>query len=223
MRNTIISRLCDLSNVKFEQIAPCPETSLLRKHPFHMLFCMKDYLKKHGITLLLVAFVAFWFGYSASDNCSSCLVLPEEKPTPTSASLDWTLKDLQGEEHTLSDLGKPITVLAFWGTECPVCLKEMPELEAFYQIQQSQPVALVGITANEAEVDAIAATVAEKGVTYPILRGTPAIREAYSEFHKLPAIFVLDEQLQVVNTFHGGVTADELSETVKPLLSSPQE
>jgi thiol-disulfide isomerase/thioredoxin len=41
---------------------------------------------------------------------------------------DFTFTDLKGTEHRLSDYRGKIVVLNFWGTWCPICVREFPAM-----------------------------------------------------------------------------------------------
>ena len=61
---------------------------------------------------------------------------------------DFTIKDLNGNEITLSDMaGKQPVVIDFWATWCGWCVKEMPLMEKF-QEQYGDKVAVYCITSE---------------------------------------------------------------------------
>lgn len=62
---------------------------------------------------------------------------------------DFTLKDPQGNEHTLSQYRGKVVILDFWATWCGPCLMVMPELNTIHQKYKDQGVAVIGINAWE--------------------------------------------------------------------------
>ena len=127
----------------------------------------------------------------------------------TEAQYDYRLRDLDGVEYRASDsLGKWL-VINFWATWCLPCLKEMPELERFYQ-QHRQRVDLWGVTFEDSDIDAIRSYVERLGVTYPILGFGQDPKTGYGNVRVLPTTFVIDPQGKFHYKFEKPITAREL-------------
>jgi hypothetical protein len=69
--------------------------------------------------LALVALLAAPVGILAQE---------EKQPSSPHPLSIFTLRDLQGQEHSLSSLSGKIVVLNFWATWCAPCREEMPLL-----------------------------------------------------------------------------------------------
>jgi thiol-disulfide isomerase/thioredoxin len=81
---------------------------------------------------------------------------------------DWTLKDADGKEISLSSLrGKPV-ILDFWGTWCIWCVVAMPKIEAVYQ-EFGDKIHIYGISCREPEGANPKEFLKEKKVSYPTL------------------------------------------------------
>lgn len=59
------------------------------------------------------------------------------------------------------------TLVNLWATWCAPCLKEMPDLQAFADAQDSTGMQVVGIALDEAA--AVAVFLRQHGITYPVL------------------------------------------------------
>lgn len=59
---------------------------------------------------------------------------------------DFTIRDVQGKNHTLSDLPGPYTLLIFWASTCGHCRVMIPELEQWYLDENEIGVEVVAIS-----------------------------------------------------------------------------
>ncbi len=84
--------------------------------------------------------------------------------------LDFTVTDVTGAEHTLSQLlkTKKAIVLNFWYLDCEPCEKEAPCLQEAYS-QYSQDVAVLALNPEpNQDVEKILAYMEAQGITYPM-------------------------------------------------------
>lgn len=65
---------------------------------------------------------------------------------------NFTLKDLDGKDVSLSDFRGKWVILDFWGSWCPWCIKGFPELKDIYK-EYSDNLTIIGIDCNESEAD----------------------------------------------------------------------
>ena len=81
---------------------------------------------------------------------------------------DFTLTDIDGVTHHISDYkGRPVLINA-WATWCPPCRAEMPALHDFYLKHQADGLELLAINAGE-DRDTVASFIHTMGFTFPAL------------------------------------------------------
>ena len=132
------------------------------------------------------------------------------------AALDalWALR-LQrpdGAELVLADLrGKPL-LLNFWATWCPPCVKEMPEINRFYQAWSPKGWQVLGLAIDSPEP--VRNFLAKMKLDFPIalagLGGTALVRSLGNPSGGLPFSVLVGAQGQVLQRKLGETNFDEL-------------
>jgi peroxiredoxin len=79
----------------------------------------------------------------------------------------FTLSDLKGTNWSLQDLRGKVVLVNFWATWCPPCRKEMPDMQALYE--RFGPRGLVILAISDEDAAKVAAFLAERKYTYPVL------------------------------------------------------
>jgi peroxiredoxin len=109
---------------------------------------------------------------------------------------DFTLKDLHGQDVTLSQLRGKVVLINFWATWCGPCRLEMPDLNDFYSRFKAQGLVVLSIT-NE-ESSKVSSFVSEAGYRAPVLFDSES--QAAQRFHveNLPRSFVFNRKGKLV-------------------------
>jgi peroxiredoxin len=110
---------------------------------------------------------------------------------------NFTLTDLQGKTWTLKDLKGKVVLVNFWATWCPPCQKEMPDLEALYNLYKDQGFVILAISEDE-ETPKVAPFIAEHKITYPILLDPGAKVNNVFAVEGIPKSFVYDREGKLV-------------------------
>ena len=104
---------------------------------------------------------------------------------------DFTLKNLQGKEVSLSDFKGKVVVLDFWSTSCGPCVAELPHFQKLMDSFKENPkVAFLTISADW-NVKVVKKFMKEKGYTFPVLMNK-GVDQAYG-VRGIPTLFVIDQ------------------------------
>jgi Tfp pilus assembly protein PilF/peroxiredoxin len=143
---------------------------------------------------------------------------------------DFALKDLEGQDHSLSSgAGRP-AVLMFWATEAPPSRAALAELarsaEAFADAGASLLALAVDEPADEAKVRAAAA-----GLTLPVLLASEEVAGAYSILNRflfdrredllLPTVLLVSAQGEVVKVYREPIVAARILEDIPRIAAAP--
>ena len=82
------------------------------------------------------------------------------KPLP----FDFTAMD--GRAVNLTTLSNKVVLVDFWGTWCPVCVEEMPELKTLYEKYNKNGFEIVGINFDD-DKNKVQRFVKEQGMAWP--------------------------------------------------------
>ncbi len=121
--------------------------------------------------------------------------------------VDFTWKQ-DGKEIKFSDYvrGK-IVLLNFWGTWCPPCRREIPDLVEVSHESEGKDFVVVGITLERDVVNAeqnVKDFATQKGIKYlNIIDKDQSIARAYGGINAVPTTFIIDKKGRIVETLVG--------------------
>jgi len=115
----------------------------------------------------------------------------------------FSLPDLQGKQHSISEWDGKLIVLNFWASWCPPCVREIPMFIKLQKKYEGQGLQFVGVAVDRH--DAAEAFAKEKGINYPILQGMQSAMEVGDLYGNdagtLPYTVVINRHGRIVTTF----------------------
>ncbi len=147
-----------------------------------------------------------------------CFAMSQTLATSAQAEpVSFSLPDLDGRSHAVSDYRGRWVVVNFWATWCGPCVREIPELIAFRE-QHQEKVEILGIAFEKTSVDQIRAFADEFKINYPVLLigDEPVI--PLEPLKGLPSTFLLSPDGELRKSHVGPVTAEQLSQWLEASL-----
>jgi thiol-disulfide isomerase/thioredoxin len=126
---------------------------------------------------------------------------------------DFTLQDMQGKVHHLSDYRGKWVLVNFWATWCPPCLKEIPDLISLHN--ERKDVVVIGIAMEYANGKLVADFVKTHGVNYPIVLGNSKILAQIGEMEALPTSYLYSPTGEQVAAQAGAITRENIESFIK--------
>lgn len=132
------------------------------------------------------------------------------------AAYDFELTDQYGESHRLSDYKGKVIFLNFWGTWCPPCRAEMPDIQKLYEEYAVQgedaEVVILGAAApgmgQEGTEEEITQFMRENGYTYPVLMDTDWEMFTWYGITSFPTTFMIDREGNIFGYVPGQMTEE---------------
>jgi peroxiredoxin len=130
------------------------------------------------------------------------------------AASDFSLRNLKGEEVSLSDFSDRVVMLSFWATWCGPCKVEMKHLHAFHEELHEQGLTVLFISIDDARAAmAVKQYVRKNRYQEPLFLLDPQ-SEAVSLFNtkkSVPLSVLIDRKREIVKIWEGFNPGEEVA------------
>ena len=133
--------------------------------------------------------------------------------------LSFSLTDTKGVIFTEKNTRGKYLVINFWATWCTPCLKEIPAFVKFYE-ENSDHVEILGLDFEPVDLEIINDYVGRFSINYPIVLYNEDNDSEYSNFGEIigmPTTQIYSPEGELLHTFMGEITIDDLSEFIVPI------
>ena len=128
---------------------------------------------------------------------------------------DFTLKDMQGKTQRLTDYRGKWVLVNFWGTWCPPCLNEIPELVSLHQAHKDKDLVVIGIAVDSGSAKAVTDFVKAHGISYPMVMDDDQSRRQLGDMDVLPTSYLYSPAGELVSYQQGEVTRESIETYIK--------
>jgi len=128
--------------------------------------------------------------------------------------VDFSLKDVEGKTHHLSDYRGKWVLVNYWATWCPPCLEEIPELVHFHEDHKDKDAIVIGVNFEKISVEELAKFIDENFVIYPVLLSEPSPTSPLGPVTGLPTSFLISPEGELVATKMGPVTIKSIEDLI---------
>ncbi len=170
-------------------------------------------MKKNTLLILFVAVFALLCGIFTQRLMS----YEQPKPSPL---LEFSLPNVSGKQHSISEWQGKIRIINFWATWCPPCLKEIPEFIKLQKQFKDKGLQFIGIAIEDKQ--AVEEYIKTININYPMLIGGD---QAIALSHQLgniinavPFTLIVNRQGQIIHRHPGELSKEKILEVITPLM-----
>jgi len=135
------------------------------------------------------------------------------------ASLNYTLKDINGVEVRLSSFKGKVILLNFWATWCGPCKVEIPDLVEL-QSQYAGDLVVLGFLSLDPVTEGTRQFIREYKMNYPILdgNGREDVEDAFGPMWGLPTSVIIGRDGRIAKRHSGIASKQQFEREIKALL-----
>jgi len=138
---------------------------------------------------------------------------------PHQAAPDVGFMTLTGQPIRLEQLrGKPVLVV-FWASDCPSCLKEIPELRSLYQHYHHQGLEIIAVAMAYDPPSEVVAVSRAMQLPYPVaLDLNSAHAKAFGDVELTPSTFLINPKGMIEKKITGLFDKDDMRAAIEQFL-----
>jgi len=150
-----------------------------------------------------------------------------DNPGVAPAAPDFTLKDLDGKDVSLSQYKGKVVLINFWATWCDPCYIEIPWLIEIQEKYAGKGFTILGVALDEEGKSVVAPWVAKERfnvngqklpMNYPILLGDDAVADKFGGLLGYPTSILISRDGKIIKRVTGILTYDEISKAIESQL-----
>ncbi len=155
------------------------------------------------IAVLFAAYTVYSKNVGKAQTEEDKVLLDLEQMPDRVESVDFTLKDLKGNDVKLSDYRGKVVFLNFWATWCPPCQAEVPELEkANKELQESGLGVILAVDSGEPG-DTVQKFADEKKLSFPVVLDEKGEVSYIYKITGIPTTYIINRDGTIFNMHTG--------------------
>jgi len=165
---------------------------------------MNSLLKKSIVPIIVIALLVFL-----------ALQLSNKAIAP-----DVTFSTIDGKQITMDSLKNKVVLVNFWATDCPGCIKEMPQLIATYKQYHQKGFEIIAVAMPYDQISQIINYSRSQSLPFPVTHDSTS--EIISKFGKVsltPTAFIYDKQGRLLKHTIGELDFNALQQLLNKELS----
>jgi thiol-disulfide isomerase/thioredoxin len=169
------------------------------------------------LIVLMLALSLSLISCSSENNDSSDSTAGAQNQTASASAKGLAVPDLDGNMYDMDQFaGKPL-IINFWGTWCPPCRREMPDLQKIYNEYSPQGLEIIGLAVNDTP-DKVKNFIGKYGYNWTMLIATREAMRHYKLGTGVPLTIFYDKEGNEVERYIGMRTYNDFKAQVEKII-----
>lgn len=166
---------------------------------------MNNLLKKSLLPVIIIALLVF-LGLQLSN-----------KPTAPAV----TFNTIDGKQISMASLKNKVVLVNFWATDCPGCVKEMPQLINTYNAYHHKGFEVIAVAMPHDQITQILNYSKSQALPFPVTHDSTAeITGKFGQVNLTPTAFIYNKQGQLLQRTIGELDFKALQQLLNKELSA---
>lgn len=136
-------------------------------------------------------------------------------------TISFSAQDLEGKIHTYEEYkGQPL-IINFWGTWCPPCKMEMPDIQKIYDEYNPKGLEIIGLATErrpEMAVQSVSAFIAQHGYNWVMLIANKESAQSLGLGSGVPYTLFVDKSGKIVKKHTGMMRYNDFKAEVEKII-----
>jgi thiol-disulfide isomerase/thioredoxin len=138
--------------------------------------------------------------------------------SPAGAGIQFAALDLYGQSQSSEQwIGKRPVVLNFWGTWCPPCRREIPDLVKLYDEYRPRGIALIGLAVKDEPAD-VNFYAMRAGMKWVMLMASNEALQSYDVVNGIPTTIFIGADGREITRFIGNRSYEDFKPAFEAIL-----
>lgn len=156
---------------------------------------MNNLLKKSLLPAIIIVLLAF-LGFKLSNK---------------SAAPDVTFTTIEGRKIAMADLKGKVVLVNFWATDCPGCVKEMPDLVNAYNQHHKNGFEVIAVAMPYDPPAQVLNYTKQKALPFPVMHdGLSEVTEKFGGINLTPTTYIFDKNGHLLRRTIGNIDFNDL-------------
>lgn len=128
---------------------------------------------------------------------------------------EFSLPGIDGRQYRLDQYAGKWIVINYWATNCPPCVREIPELADFNRRHQAADAVVLGVNYEDIKLSWLKDFIASMKMSYPVLLAKPGTDTPFGPVTMLPTTFIVSPDGRLMGQQRGAITAQMLDKYIE--------